>query len=133
MEFALLVALVIISIINLVIVIAIGRFIVLFRDRVDSIISDLIKAMEFMWGAIPIETTSETTVDRAKTWDEKYEEELEAMNRRLQSGLDDLPSPVLSWGSPPAMNPQKADGLSIKDVVKSPMNANRVDNKSSET
>ena len=125
MEFALL----ILSIFNCLLLIAISVFLVRFRDRVNNLFRDLIEAMEVMWGAIPVAPAMEPDIDRPKTWDEKYEEELEAMTRRLRadSGLKDLSDPVLSWGEPPAINTQNTDGLLIKDVVKSPMNANRVD------
>ena len=113
------IALVSISVINLFCIIAIGAFLVRFRDRTNNIFSDLIQAMEVMWGAIPLTPTVEpvTESNRPKTWDEKYEEELEAMSRRLQSdsGLKDLPNPSLSWGSPPAPNVQNTEGLTIKD------------------
>jgi hypothetical protein len=125
MEFALL----ILSFLNFLLLIAISVFLVRFRDRVNNLFKDLIEAMEVMWGAIPVAPVTEQDSDRPKTWDEKYEEELEAMTRRLRadSGLSDLPDPVLSWGEPPAINLQNTDGLLIKDITKSPMNANRVD------
>lgn len=129
MEFALLVFLVVISLFNFLLLITIGLFLVRFRGRVNNLFKELIEAMEVMWGAIPFTPTIEQDVDRPKTWDEKYEDELEEMTRRLRanSGLKDLPDPVLSWGEPPAINLQNTDGLLIKDVKKSPMNANRVD------
>lgn len=78
---------------------------------------------------MPVPAAPESEPERPKTWDEKYEEELESITRRLRgdSGLRDLPNPVLSWGEPPALNTQNTDGLSIKDIAKSPMNANRLD------
>lgn len=125
----LLIALFALSLLNSIILIFIGLFLVRFRDRVNNIFVDLIEAMEVIWGAVPVVQSTEPTVERAKTWDEKYEEELESITRRLRtdSGLKDLPDPVLSWGEPPAMNSQNTDGLSIKNIAKSPMNANRLD------
>jgi len=130
MEFSLLVFLSVISFINFVFLCFIGIFLVRFKDRVNNIFADLIEAMEVMWGIMPVAPpVVSDPVERPKTWDEKYEEELEAMTRRLRSdsGLKDLSNPVLSWGEPPALNPQNTDGLSIKDVSKTPMNINRVD------
>jgi len=129
MELILLICLTVISFLNLIFLAAIGLFLVRFRDRVNNVFTDLIEALEVMWGAMPAAPIPEPDVERLKTWDEKYEEELEAMTRRLRSdsGLKDLSDPVLSWGEPPALNVQNIDGLSIKDIPKSPMNANRVD------
>ena len=128
MEMILLICLTVISFVNLVFLFAISLFLVRFRDRVNNIFADLIEALEVMWGAVPT-AAPEVEPERPKTWDEKYEEELESITRRLRgdSGLRDLPDPVLSWGEPPALNLQNTDGLSIKDIAKSPMNANRVD------
>jgi hypothetical protein len=129
MELILLICLTVISFVNLVFLFAISLFLVRFRDRVNNIFADLIEALEVMWGAVPTAAPPEAEPERPKTWDEKYEEELESITRRLRgdSGLRDLPDPVLSWGEPPALNLQNTDGLSIKDIAKSPMNANRVD------
>lgn len=129
MELTLLICLTVISVLNLIFLAAIGLFLVRFRDRVNNIFADLIEALEVMWGAVPVPAAPESEPERPKTWDEKYEEELESITRRLRgdSGLRDLPNPVLSWGEPPALNTQNTDGLSIKDIAKSPMNANRLD------
>lgn len=130
LEFALLIFLFVMSLLNLILFIAIGLFLVRFRDRVNNIFSDLIEALEIMWASVPTQVAPEQPeVERPKTWDEKYEEELKAITQRLRgdSGLRDLPDPVLSWGEPPALNTKNIDGLSIKDVAKSPMNANRLD------
>lgn len=57
----------------------------------------------------------ESKVNRQKTWDEKYEDELEFRQHRIKedSGLKDLAASKLSWGAPPTPNPQ--DGLTIED------------------
>ena len=109
---------------------AIGVFLVRFRDRFNRMFYDLIETIGVLEESpsapiVPVDSD----VDRFKTWDEKYEEEIEAISKRLRqnSGLADLPSPVLSWGEPPAVNLKNQEGLSIKDVTKSPMNANRID------
>ena len=118
LQTTLLSVLIVISTVNLLCLIAIGAFLVRFRDRTNNIFADLIQAMEVMWGAVPlIPTLDQPDSTRPKTWDEKYEEELEAMTRRIQasSGLRDLPDPTLSWGAPPAPNPQNTEGLTIKD------------------
>lgn len=123
MEIVLLCILIGISVINLICLVAIGAFLVRFRTRTNNIFADLIQALEVMWGAVPIAPTSEATDNRPKTWDEKYEEELDAMTRRLRadSGLVSLPDPSLSWGEPPARNTQNEAGMSVKDVDKTPM------------
>jgi len=131
MELKLLIFLTIVSFINLVFVFAIGIFLVKFRDRVNDVFRDLIQAMEIMWGAVPNDSSFDPNIERSKTWDEKYEEELESINKRLRadSGLKDLSDPVLSWGEPPSINIKNVDGLSIKNVEKVPMNMNRVNRK----
>ena len=109
--------LIVFSLLQLFVTLAIGVFLVRFRDRTNKIFSDLIEAMEIMWGAVPVAPTATPNDNRPKTWDEKYEEELEAMSRRLreQSGLKDLPDQGVSWGTPPALNTQNAEGLTITD------------------
>jgi hypothetical protein len=103
--------------------VVIGGFLVRFRDRTNKIFADLIEAMEVIWGAVPVAPATEPNEARPKTWDEKYEEELDAMTRRLRadSGLVNLPDPGLSWGEPPARNVQNEAGMSVKDVDKTPM------------
>jgi hypothetical protein len=123
MEIILLCVLIGLALLNLIVLVVIGAFLVRFRDRTNNIFADLIQAMEVMWGAVPVAPTSEPTETRPKTWDEKYEEELDAMTRRLRadSGLVNLPDPGLSWGAPPAPNAQNEAGMSVKDVDKTPM------------
>jgi len=123
MEIVLLCILIAISLLNSVFLIVIGANLVRFRNRTDNIFADLIEAMEVMWGAVPVTPTKEPNDVRPKTWDEKYEEELDAMTRRLRtdSGLVSLPDPGLSWGEPPARNPMNAAGMSVKDVNTTPM------------
>jgi hypothetical protein len=122
MEIFILACLAFISLVNLLCLFAIGIFLVRFRDRMNKIFVDFIGAMETM-GAVPI--TLEKVEDRPKTWDEKYEEELDQMQKRIRanSGLQDLPSPGLSWGAPPALN--NVEGLAIKDVNSTPMRVDR--------
>lgn len=102
--------------VNLILTVAIGLFLVQFRQSVIALFGDFADLLEQLFGTIPTPTVE--TVDRQKTWDEKYEEELEMASRRLKenSGLQDLPmSQDVSWGSPPALNPDNAKGLTIKD------------------
>lgn len=110
----LVVAALIVSVLNLIVLVGIAAFLVRFRDRINGIFGDLFNVMGEM---PPVPTVADTTKPRPKTWDEKYEEELEALQRRLRSdsGLQDLPEPKLSWGEPPAPNPANTEGLTIKD------------------
>lgn len=123
MEVILLCILIVISLLNSIVLIGIGAFLVRFRNRTNNIFADLIEAMQLMWGATPPTPTTEPNDNRPKTWDEKYEEELEAMTRRLRtdSGLVSLPDPGLSWGEPPARNVQSSEGLAVRDVNTTPM------------
>jgi hypothetical protein len=82
-----------ISTANLICIFVLGAFIVKFRERLDGIFSDLLEMAETMWGAIP--ASQPVVASKLKTWDQKYEEELENIQRRLRgdSGLLDLPTP----------------------------------------
>lgn len=102
--------------VNLIVLFVIGAFLVQFRRNIVSMFGDFADLLEQLFGTIPTPTVE--TNDRNKTWDEKYEEELEMAARRLKenSGLQDLPmSQELSWGAPPALNPVNAKGLTIQD------------------
>lgn len=102
---------------NLVILFFMGRFLVLFRQRVDGLFLDFSQVLEELFGTIPAPTV-EPLSNRGKTWDEKYEEEIDAFHRRLRedSGLRDLPmDQKVSWGSPPALNTDNVKGLTIQD------------------
>lgn len=107
--------LVFLSIINIGFLVVIGSFIVRFRERVNGLFSDMVKAMSD-FAEVPVATV-EPVANRPKTWDEKYEVELDNIQRRLRadSGLSDLPAPGVSWGEPPALNNQNTQGLTIKD------------------
>jgi hypothetical protein len=123
MEIILLCILIGISLINSIILVVIGANVVRNRTQTDSRFADLLDAMETMWEGVPPAPSNEANDSRPKTWDEKYEEELEAMTRRLrvESGLVNLPEPGVSWGEPPARNTQNETGMSVKDVDKTPM------------
>lgn len=103
----------ILTILNTILMFGLVLFIVRFRDRMNDIFSDIINALEISFGAIP----SMNKQDSPKTWDEKYEEDLErlAQLRKQNSGLTDLTESGLSWGSPPAFNTANAKDLIIKD------------------
>jgi hypothetical protein len=107
----LLAILIFLSVINLFAIVGIGAFLVKFKDRVNGMFLDTIDAFETIYNPI-----SPTVGKKFKTWDEKYEEELEMTRRRIrsESSLQDLPDPTLSWGAPPALTPN-AEGLIIKD------------------
>lgn len=108
--------LIFLTVINLVLLVAVGGFLVQFRRNMVNLFGDFADLLERLFGTIP--TPSVETDDRQKTWDEKYEEELEMAARRLKesSGLQDLPmNQEISWGSPPALNSENAKGLTIKD------------------
>lgn len=91
---------------------AIGTFLVRFQDQNKKMFLDLIEVTLSENNIVPPQPSKVS-----KTWDEKYEEELDAMKRRLRadSGLLDLEKQNLSWGVPPALNPQNAKGLTIDD------------------
>lgn len=78
--------------------------------RMREFLGDLLVALGEM-SSIPVMPSS----SKAKTWDEKFEEELDFLAKRMktESGLSDLPDPKVSWGEPPAPNPQ--EGLIIVD------------------
>lgn len=102
---------------NLVVLFFIGRFLVLFRQRVDGLFLDFSQVLEGLFGTI-VTPTVEPVHRRGKTWDEKYEEEMDFFHRRLKenSELQDLPmNQKTSWGLPPAPNINNAKGLIIQD------------------
>lgn len=81
-------------------------------DRMASMIGDLAQIM-----AQPFAAEAPIAPDnQIKTWDQKYEEELEMVQRRLRSvsGLADL-SENASYNAPPAPNPQAAEGMRVVD------------------
>lgn len=107
--------LLVLSLINLVALVAIGAFLVEFRSRVNGMFSGLVNVIEQLFGDLPEPSVE---VHSKKTWDEKYEEELENRNRLMkqQTGLLDLPdNPELAWGAPPAPT-KNAKEMSIKDI-----------------
>lgn len=104
--------LIFLSLVNLIGIIGIGAFLVKFKDRVNGMFVDTIDAFETIYTPV----TQITKTNKSKTWDEKYEEELEMTRRRIrnESALQDLPDPTISWGSPPAVTPN-AEGLIVQN------------------
>lgn len=116
MMLILIIGLFVISLINLIALVAIGAFLVEFRRVMFTRFVDIVNVIEQLFGELP-EPTVEFSSSK-KTWDEKYEEELEMRDRlrRQQAGLLDLPeNPELAWGAPPAPT-KNAKEMSIKDV-----------------
>lgn len=103
------------TVLNTLLLIVIGAFMVRLRERVNDLFAGLFMVMEESWD-LPM-PTMESTPSKKKTWDEKYEDELELQWRRMRgdSGLKDLPDPTATWGEPPAPNPDNQDGLTIRD------------------
>lgn len=120
MEIVLLGIIVFLLLLNSIVIFSVGLFLVHLRDRVNSMFVDILEAMSVVHGAIPELPDQPIGGERAKTWDEKYEEELEMLTKRLRegnSGLQDLDEGnKVSWGQPPNMNPQNSQDLIIKDV-----------------
>lgn len=108
---------IVLLVLNLIVALFIGRFLVQFRRRVDELFLDFSQVLEELFGTIPTPTV-EPVPNREKTWDEKYEEELDAFHRRIRgdSGLQDLSmDQKVSWGVPPAPDPDNSKGLTIQD------------------
>jgi hypothetical protein len=85
--------LIFIGILNLVFIFVLGSFVVRLRERLDNIFSDLLEMFT--------ETSGETSDSQSfesefKTWDQKYEEEIEKIQKSLKSnsGLVDLSDPI---------------------------------------
>ena len=77
-----------ILIINLVFLFFIGIFLVRMNDRFDNMFAELVEIISDSPSAVP------PSAKKSQTWDEKYEMELESVQRRLRidSGLSDLPN-----------------------------------------
>ncbi len=86
----------IISLTNLVLLFFMGAFIVRMNDKFTQMFSDLIK----IYSDSPVEPPENDQI-RSKSWDEKYEEDIESITKRIriQSGLSDLPT-VSSYDRP---------------------------------
>lgn len=101
---------------NTIILIVIGAFLVRFRDRFNGLFIDFLKAFE----NLPIASISnfQNKPLETKTWDEKYEHEIEEIQKRMriESGLLNLPDPVVSWGQPPIENLENMKDLNVKKI-----------------
>jgi hypothetical protein len=75
-----------ILIINLLVLIYIGGFLVQLRNEQRAFTADLIEAIDSLLG-----TARPSSTSRGKTWDQKFEEDLEEAQarRRQDSGLMD--------------------------------------------
>lgn len=78
-----------ISVLNFSLLIVIGAFLVRFRERVNALLGYLIDVTEVTMKEEPYVPPQMSL----KTWDEKYEEELNAALKRMSSNLLDLPTP----------------------------------------
>lgn len=106
---------VVLFVLNFILIFFIGAFLVGFRDRVNDMFAELIQAVESSIKDSPSPLLFENQ-EKTKTWDEKYEEELESISRRLRTdlGLQDLARSTVSYAEPPAPNIQSREGLTIK-------------------
>lgn len=112
MEFVLICCLLLLGAVNFILTLFLAVYVVRSMDRTAAMIGDLSQIM-----AQPFAPETPIVSDnQPKTWDQKYEEELEMIQRRLRtaSGLADL-SENASYNAPPAPNPQAADGMRIVD------------------
>ncbi len=103
------------SIGSLVLLFFIASFLVKMRDRHDQFFNDVVMMIAgFELPEAPVVVHEEK---KAKTWDEKYEEELTLQERRMRSdsGLSDLPPPKATFGEAPAANVQAQEGLIFRD------------------
>jgi len=114
MEFYLLCAVLLVSLICLTLTFFLSIYVVRSMDRTTMMIRDLSSII-----SEPLATQALTNSDvesQVKTWDQKYEEDLEMIQRRIRqaSGLTDLRDGT-SYNTPPAPNSQAAEGLKIVD------------------
>jgi hypothetical protein len=111
MEFYILVVLAILVALNFILTFFLGVFVVRSAERTSSMIGDLANMVMIEPVAQPQPTPNEP---RPRTWDEKYEDELDAFQRRLRqsTNLADLDTgPALAI--PPATPPTQ--GMTIVD------------------
>ena len=87
-------AILIFCVLNLIVLFFIGLHLIQFKERVIGILSDLIDFQEKELPASPLSLEK----NEPKTWDEKYEKELEVLYNRIRSnsGLKEVP---VGWGS----------------------------------
>lgn len=87
----LIIVLAVISFIQIIILIILGAFIVSFRDQMNGMFRDFIDA----FAKLEVSQVSKNLQDHKKSWEEKYEEELNYVQRlmRGESNLVDLQLP----------------------------------------
>ena len=100
------------SFLNLALLFFLGTYLVRMNDRFSSMMNDLVRVLVEQNSVIP-EVQEENVV---KTWDQKFEEEIDRINRRMRfdSGLSDI-SDGVSYNAPPAPNKAASEGLTIRD------------------
>lgn len=112
MEIALLITIIIFCLINMTLLFFLGLYAVRMNERFSNMVSDLAQIILSNDSTAPIVNNETET----KTWDQKYEEELEAFTRRLRadSGLVD-PNIGNNYNAPPAPNLRNSEGLTVKN------------------
>ena len=105
------------NLISIFIMIFLGAFLVKFRDRMNQMFSDFLAVLKEPFSSEAPPASNEENQE-SRTWDEKYERELEAIQKRLraETNLINLPDPVVSYGQPPAPNLSNLKDLNVKDV-----------------
>lgn len=111
MDFYILCALAVLVALNLTLTLFLGVFVVRSVDRITSMIGDL-ASMVMNEPVTPV--SSLESAPRAATWDEKFEAEIDAAQRRLRqmTNLADLPTGP-TYSIPPATEP--TEGMTIVD------------------
>lgn len=112
MEFYGLIFILILGFLNLILLFFLGTFLVRMNERINSILSELIDAIGSSITTVPPQDSDL----QQKTWDQKFEEEIEAATRRMRaaSNLTDLPVGA-SYEAQNSLNKKANDGLIIRD------------------
>lgn len=112
MEFFLICFTALLVIINLLLFYFVGTYIVRMNERFSQIMNDLINVLSEQNSLVP----NSNVENNSKSWDQKYEEELDAFAARMRSdaGLVDIER-TASYNAPPAPNRRNSEGLTIKD------------------
>jgi len=111
MEFFLICCIAFMVLLNLSLFYFVGTYIVRMNDRFSQIMNDLINVLGEQNTVIP-----NTNENSSKSWDQKYEEELDAFAARMRAdaGLLDIESST-SYNAPPAPNRRNSEGLTIQN------------------
>jgi hypothetical protein len=112
MEFYGIIFILILGFLNLALLFFLGTFIVRMNERLNSILTDLVGAIGSSMATVPPDDSDV----QQKTWDQKFEEEIDAATRRMRatSNLKDLPVGV-SYEAQNTLNKKANDGLIIID------------------